>query len=201
MHAPRPTARASYLLPPASMSSAFFYGTLMHPRILTRVIGSAGAHLRIAPAVLLGYTRHKVRYADYPGIIPNTDDDDETCSVRGTLVTGLTPRDVQFLDTFEGSEYKRQKVAVHVLAAAVALSDYTMPAAAPAPLPARAALPAPGEAETYVYIDRGGLLPDVWDFAEFVAENAWKWYDSHPDEDDGIAEVERRRAAGTTAVI
>ena len=32
---------------------AFFYGTLMHPRVLQRVIGVEGRHLQIAPAVLL----------------------------------------------------------------------------------------------------------------------------------------------------
>jgi hypothetical protein len=33
--------------------TAFFYGTLMHPKILKRVIRSDGAHLEICPAVLL----------------------------------------------------------------------------------------------------------------------------------------------------
>jgi hypothetical protein len=33
--------------------TAFFYGTLMHPKILKRVIKNEGAHLEICPAVLL----------------------------------------------------------------------------------------------------------------------------------------------------
>lgn len=33
--------------------SAFFYGTLLHPDILKRVIGNDGSHLEICPAVLL----------------------------------------------------------------------------------------------------------------------------------------------------
>jgi hypothetical protein len=33
--------------------SAFFYGTLLHPKILRRVIGNDGTHLEICPAVLL----------------------------------------------------------------------------------------------------------------------------------------------------
>ena len=33
--------------------SAFFYGTLLHPKILRRVIGNDGSHLEICPAVLL----------------------------------------------------------------------------------------------------------------------------------------------------
>jgi hypothetical protein len=35
------------------MASAFFYGTLMHPRILKRVINNDGSHLKICQAVLL----------------------------------------------------------------------------------------------------------------------------------------------------
>ena len=33
--------------------SAFFYGTLLHPKVLKRVIGNDGQHLTIRPAVLL----------------------------------------------------------------------------------------------------------------------------------------------------
>jgi hypothetical protein len=33
--------------------SAFFYGTLMHPKILKRVIANDGSHLQLCPAVLL----------------------------------------------------------------------------------------------------------------------------------------------------
>ncbi|KIM80477.1 hypothetical protein PILCRDRAFT_533611 [Piloderma croceum F 1598] len=39
--------------------SAFFYGTLMHPDILKRVIGNDGAHLKICSAILL--VRHPPR--------------------------------------------------------------------------------------------------------------------------------------------
>jgi hypothetical protein len=34
-------------------AKAFFYGTLMHPEVLKRVIGNDGAHLEICPAVLM----------------------------------------------------------------------------------------------------------------------------------------------------
>ena len=33
--------------------SAFFYGILLHPKILKRVVGNDGSHLEICPAVLL----------------------------------------------------------------------------------------------------------------------------------------------------
>ncbi|PYH42685.1 gamma-glutamylcyclotransferase family protein [Aspergillus saccharolyticus JOP 1030-1] len=56
----------------------FFYGTLMSPQILHRVIHGRPdpepwqkAYLTIQPALLPGYRRHRVRGADYPGIIAN----------------------------------------------------------------------------------------------------------------------------------
>ncbi|KAF7336651.1 hypothetical protein MVEN_02099800 [Mycena venus] len=130
-------------------ASAFFYGTLMHPKILKRVIGNDGSHLQICQAALLNFTRHKVKSADYPGIIPYSQGkvffdhelDREACSVRGTMVTGLTKSDLQRLDIFEGPEYDREKVSVYPLDELVDLSDYTMPTATPSPLPAESDLP------------------------------------------------------------
>ncbi|KAH9066345.1 hypothetical protein EDB87DRAFT_709980 [Lactarius vividus] len=43
------------------MTSMFFYGTLMHPKILKRVLKNDASHLKICPSVLLDYTRHKVK--------------------------------------------------------------------------------------------------------------------------------------------
>jgi hypothetical protein len=68
------------------------------------------ASLCIKPAILHDYCRHKVRMADYPGIIP-----ENSHTVRGTYVTGLTDGDIQRLDWFEGSEYHRRKVTVALL--------------------------------------------------------------------------------------
>jgi len=46
--------------------SAFFYGTLLHPKILRRVIGNDGSHLEICPAVLLvsSVVLHSVKQDD-----------------------------------------------------------------------------------------------------------------------------------------
>ncbi|RAL09183.1 gamma-glutamylcyclotransferase family protein [Aspergillus homomorphus CBS 101889] len=114
----------------------FFYGTLMSPAILHRVIhGRADpepwqrAYLRIQPAVLPHYRRHRVRGADYPGILPvgsspdggmgdgcaNDRGRNGTASVLGTLVTGLTDGDVYRLDRFEGGEYSKVRVRVRVV--------------------------------------------------------------------------------------
>ncbi|EPQ52835.1 hypothetical protein GLOTRDRAFT_46720 [Gloeophyllum trabeum ATCC 11539] len=97
-------------LRPRKTYAAFFYGTLLHPKILKRVIGNDGSHLQICPAVLLDHTRHHVKHADYPAVVPyeksrvffDKELEPEERSVRGTLVTGLNKRDMDFLDTFEG---------------------------------------------------------------------------------------------------
>ncbi|EIM91234.1 uncharacterized protein STEHIDRAFT_50247 [Stereum hirsutum FP-91666 SS1] len=91
--------------------AAFFYGTLMHPKILRRVIGHEGDRLEICPAVLMDHTRHHVKHADYPAVLPYEKSKElferglsrEEKSVRGTLVVGLTNKDIHFLDVFEGN--------------------------------------------------------------------------------------------------
>lgn len=82
--------------------SLFFYGTLVHPKILARVIGNNGSHLSVQNAVLDGAKLFHVKGEEYPGLQlhPNS-------CVKGTLVTGLTPSDIRCLDAFEGNEYSR----------------------------------------------------------------------------------------------
>jgi hypothetical protein len=62
------------------------------------------------PAILHGYCRHRVRFADYPGIIP-----EEGQSVRGMYVTGLTEANMAKLDMFEGDQYERVEANVKLL--------------------------------------------------------------------------------------
>ncbi|KAF8478375.1 hypothetical protein DFH94DRAFT_749334 [Russula ochroleuca] len=45
------------------MASVFFYRTLMHPKILKRILHNDASHLQIYPAILMDYTRHKVKIA------------------------------------------------------------------------------------------------------------------------------------------
>ncbi|RDB25796.1 hypothetical protein Hypma_006604 [Hypsizygus marmoreus] len=176
--------------------SAFFYGTLMHPKVLKRVIKNDGSHLEICPAVLLDYTRHKVKNAEYPGVIPYAEGrllcrrelDVEEKSVRGTLVIGLTERDIQFLDYFEGSEYTREGIDVHPLDSLVNLNEYDkddeslIPSKPPAlPTPEELATPVKAEAYVYKYFTR--LEAELWSFEEFVKKDAQKWYG--PQKEDG----------------
>ncbi|KAI9369499.1 AIG2-like protein [Aspergillus egyptiacus] len=132
----------------------FFYGTLMAPQILHRVIhGSPTPQkwqkdlLHFRPAILHGYRRHRVRNADYPGIIaaeesPSSSSNSiststgtgtgtgaRSASVLGTVVSGLTDGDLHRLDIFEGSEYAREKVRVRILREA--LSDHGPEAGGP----------------------------------------------------------------------
>jgi hypothetical protein len=45
--------------------SLFFYGTLLHPAVLRRVIGHEGQNLFYQPAILRDYTRHHVKGDTY----------------------------------------------------------------------------------------------------------------------------------------
>jgi len=151
--------------------TAFFYGTLMAPRVLDRVCHGPdlpnsttrhiNAALTIRPALLKGFRRHRVLHADYPGIVP-----DETGTVRGTVVSGLTDGDIWRLDIFEGDEYERRAVQAHLI---VANQDGTSE-------PAASDLGASVDCETYVWIAGKRQLEDrEWDFEEFVREKIGRW--------------------------
>ncbi|KAG6813413.1 hypothetical protein H0H92_011392 [Tricholoma furcatifolium] len=171
------------------MASAFFYGTLMHPKVLQRVIEHQGPDLKICPAVLLK--------AEYPGLIPYEQSSQlvhrelayEERSVRGVVVTGLSEKDLLLLDQFEGEDYDRKGVDVHPLAALVSLSEYPLDNGAlipskPPALPPASELTTAIRVETYVYILFDRLEPEPWSFEEFARKNAWKWYQEQLPEDD-----------------
>jgi hypothetical protein len=164
--------------PTTTMShTAFFYGTLIAPQVLHRVIWGSQtpptpAHaslLRIRPAILHAHQRHKVKHADYPAILPT--DSTSSSSVRGTLVEGLTDGDIWRLDIFEGSEYARRKVSVRVLEqdSSNAMGD----------LQQTQDKNVEGEqvdAETYLWIAGAQRLEaEEWDFAEFVRDKMKRW--------------------------
>ncbi|KAI0327843.1 hypothetical protein GY45DRAFT_1282989 [Cubamyces sp. BRFM 1775] len=202
--------------------SAFFYGTLLHPAILRRVIGRRGDELEMCPALLLDHTRHKIRHADYPAVLPYSksrtlfidsgreDLPPEERTVRGTFVRGLSNEDIALLDLFEGDEYTREGVAVHPLGPLAPLSATPVPRPDPlaasngatdadvvpltAPdLPPLDALPSPLAAETYIYAGPlKELSHELWSYDDFVRENAWKWVGTG-ERDGYYAEVDHRR--------
>lgn len=152
--------------------TAFFYGTLMAPQVLHRVIWGSpspptpahAALLTIRPALLHSHQRRKVRHADYPAILPA----DSSSTVRGTLVEGLTDGDIWRLDIFEGSEYARRRVSVRVLQEDGVDGEEV-------------------DAETYIWIAGGSRLEDnEWDFAEFVKDKMARWVGRDADADEGL---------------
>ena len=162
--------------------TAFFYGTLMAPPVLFRVIyGSSKPEewqaklTTVNSAILHNYERHRVNYAEYPAIIPR-----EGTSVRGSYVTGLTEGDLWRLDIFEGSQYKRVKVKVNIL------KDVKLDEAAPQSHQAQQGDDGEEvEAETYIWTARKDELEaEEWDFEEFKAEKMKYWAGMSDDDED-----------------
>ncbi|KAL6703412.1 hypothetical protein ACN47E_009671 [Coniothyrium glycines] len=184
--------------------TAFFYGTLLAPPILHRVLWNAPtpptpAHaslLHSRPALLPGFQRRRVRAADYPAVVPSSRAGD---AVRGVLVTGLTDGDVWRLDVFEGGEYVRRRVGVRVLREGGGGGE------------GEGEKDEGGEeeegeeeeeveAETYVWSAGVHRLEDEeWDFAEFVREKLGRWVggadEGAEEADDGFQDVQNAVAA------
>jgi len=117
--------------------------------------------LTIHDAVLHDHCRRKVRSADYPGMVRQKDK-----TVRGTFVTGLTDRDIQRLDTFEGSQYERHHVCPRLLENGVETKDVV--------------------AETYIFTDDVWLEPDEWDYDDFRKNKLRNWMDDSEEYDGKI---------------
>jgi gamma-glutamylcyclotransferase (GGCT)/AIG2-like uncharacterized protein YtfP len=110
------------------------------------------------PAILHGYCRRRVQYADYPGIVADAEH-----VVRGNLVTGLSAANLQLLDFFEGSEYVRKTLPVRLLSQ---VGDD------------KGVGNVEGEqctAYVYVYLKRHQLETNEWDFEEFRRDKLQKW--------------------------
>ncbi|KAK6347091.1 hypothetical protein TWF696_007171 [Orbilia brochopaga] len=148
--------------------TCFFYGTLMAFPILSRVIYGTQHpdpwqrdRLRIRPAILHDHCRYRVRGVDYPGVIPQAG-----CSVRGTVVEGLSKMDIERLDSFEGDEYDRLHVNANILADDQLLDIHH---------DARET----GEvvrAGIYIWVQGSQYLEDSeWDFDHFVKQKLRDW--------------------------
>ncbi|SPO41624.1 uncharacterized protein PSFLO_07106 [Pseudozyma flocculosa] len=128
---------------PAATSAAgretfnlFFYGTLVHPQVLSRVIGNDGAHLTVQNGILPNHALCHIKGQDYPGLVKQQDlarifpaataaqlVQSERTAVKGTVVCGLTAQDLRCLDTFEDDEYTRKTVAITLDPASEACSN------------------------------------------------------------------------------
>lgn len=177
----------------------------MAPQILHRVIhGSPTPQqwqkdlIQFRPAILHDYRRHRVRYADYPGIIqasllgsnPSTAEEKESrpsgASVLGTVVSGLTDGDLHRLDIYEGPEYSREQVSVRILREALSEDNMDGGEGEDADRHLKDVLEAAGaefadegeevEAETYVWISGREMLEDAeWDFEAFKRDKMAWW--------------------------
>ncbi|GAB0143293.1 hypothetical protein EsHS_00003815 [Epichloe bromicola] len=151
--------------------SAFVYGTLMAREIFFSVCYNDESPPKVirdlhtfTPAVLRDFCRHRVKFADYPGAVPEAGH-----QIKGILVTGLTDANIEKLDYFEGSEYERRKVQVQVLEK---VGEDEVPGK---------------EASTFVYVflKADDLEKREWDFEEFRREKMSIW--TRRDENDGAA--------------
>ena len=140
----------------------------MAPQVLHRVLYSTITPsakqiegLTIRPALLEGYTRHRVVDCDYPAIVP---DSQPGACVRGTFVQGLKAQDLWRLDIFEGDQYERVFVKCRILqnetggdGSDIATDEMV-------------------EAQTYEWIEgMHSLESREWDFDEFRTEKIKRW--------------------------
>lgn len=116
-----------------------------------------GLH-QFRPALLHGYCRRRVQFADYPGITA-----DPAHNVFGVLVTGLTDANIGHLDTFEGSEYERTKVKVCLL-------DKVGDDQGAGQVEGEEV-----ETEVYVFTNAQFLEDREWDFHEFRTQKMKNW--------------------------
>lgn len=84
------------------MPHLFFYGTLMHPEVFSRVVRGT---YRSEPAVLTGFARYRVRDQAYPAMIEQPGSE-----VAGQIRFDVTDDDLARLDRFEGPGYVRRVV-------------------------------------------------------------------------------------------
>lgn len=164
----------------------------MAPQMLHRVIHGnqdpepwQKALLSFQPAILHGWRRHRVRGADYPGIIADSASSDKT-SVLGTLVTGLTDGDIHRLDLFEGDEYVRQEVSVRTLGDGSSLATTGPDGQLWDMLNAAEGSVCEGEevkADTYVWIAGEDRLEDAeWDLETFKRDKLAAWVEKDESE-------------------
>ncbi|GAA5853984.1 hypothetical protein JCM8547_008182 [Rhodosporidiobolus lusitaniae] len=156
----------------SSSHSLFFYGTLCHAGVLSRVIGNHGETLdypgRDYPAVVSAKEGEQV--------LKRPLEEDEG-KVRGVLVEGLTDQDVRLLDDFEGDEYTRLPCTVTLLSTSTSSS--------------------PLAATVYRWTaPLSRLSPSTWTFEAFTRDCAHRWVGVGSSYNPDFAEVDRRRAMG-----
>ncbi|ONH69925.1 AIG2-like protein [Cyberlindnera fabianii] len=80
---------------------------LVVDKVLSALTKENRAHKVTQDVILKGYRRHKVNGELYPAAVPYHDGE-----VIGALIEGITTKEMEYLDKFEGDEYKRVSVTV-----------------------------------------------------------------------------------------
>jgi gamma-glutamylcyclotransferase (GGCT)/AIG2-like uncharacterized protein YtfP len=84
----------------------FTYGTLQNAEVLAQVVGRSWPS---SPALLDGYARYRVNDKPYPAIV-----EQPGAQVQGSLYSGVTQRELERLDDYEGELYERCSLRVWV---------------------------------------------------------------------------------------
>lgn len=134
--------------------NVFTYGSLMYPQVWERVVRG---RYRSAPAELAGFRRLALLGVAYPGAVP-----DAGARILGRLYFDVRADDLDRLDAFEASEYRREEVAVTL-----------QPSAQGARQPAQVA------AQVYVYLGEARLAGHDWDAQRFECEHLAGFVDEH----------------------
>ena len=123
---------------------------------------------RHAPARLRGHRCHALQDQVFPATVAATAAD----AVEGLLLFGLTPREEEVFDEFEGEEYARVHVSVELLAPPPPEADGGA-AAGGEPF----AAPGLQRCDVYLWQDslRHLLLPGEWSYEEFRARHGEKY--------------------------
>jgi gamma-glutamylcyclotransferase (GGCT)/AIG2-like uncharacterized protein YtfP len=82
----------------------FTYGSLMFPQVWQRVVRGS---YRSAAATAAGHGRFAIIGETYPGMVALAG-----AAVRGVVYFDVAPDDVAALNTFEGPDYRLDKIAV-----------------------------------------------------------------------------------------
>ncbi len=86
----------------------FVYGTLLFPSIRRLVIGR---DIKGISATLTGYQIYRVKDATFPAIVQATAGE-ETASIPGEIITGLSEVEMDRLDQYEDTFYQRIEVSI-----------------------------------------------------------------------------------------
>ena len=184
---------------PTPCSACFTYGSLMWADIMARVCGrpwgDRAAHevFDSDVAELFGHERRAIRGQDYPGLVPLEGQGPPGIAVRGVLYRGLSPQEFARLDAFEGVEYERVLVRVHLLEPAAAGTGGPaervtgLPVSTMAEATADRAPTVPAWVYRFraAFVDRLLALP--WDPVRFEREGKSRFMQRHMDIPSGTA--------------